>query len=75
MSGRSFNAAADEPEADAAAQPLTREEELAIGELGNEADDCGLLAEARLGQRELDLNHLGAALRGWERRRAGLPMR
>ena len=75
MSGGSFTSAAGvEPEADASAQPLTREEELAIGDLGNEADDCGLLAEARFGQRELDLDHLAAALRGWERRRGGLPM-
>ena len=58
-------------EPDASAQPLNAEETAEIGDLGNEADDCGPLAEARFAQRELDLNCLAAAVRRWEARVAG----
>jgi hypothetical protein len=57
-----------------APQPLTDEEAQAIGDLGNEGDDCGLLAQARTAQRELHLGLISHALSEWERRRRGNSM-
>lgn len=56
------------------AQPLTDQEAEAIGDLGNEADDCGLLSQARLAHRELHLDLVATALRQWEQRKRGDPM-
>ena len=72
MSAAAKHALSDEPGADdEAPQPITDEEARAIGDLGNEADDCGLMAQARTAQRELDLDLIAHALREWERRRRG----
>ena len=72
MSAVAKPAPTDEPGAAyEASQPITDEEARAIGDLGNEPDDCGLMAQARTAQRELDLDLIAHALREWERRRRG----
>ena len=54
-----------------APHPITDEEARAIGDLGNEGDDCGLLRQARAAHRELHLDPITRFLRDWERRRCG----
>jgi len=56
------------------AEPITDQEAEAIGDLGNEPDDCGLLSQARLAHRELHLDLVATALRQWEQRNRGDPM-
>lgn len=65
---------ADEGDGIEEAQPITEQEAEAIGDLGNEADDCGLQSQARLAHRELHLDLVATALRQWERRNRGDPM-
>ena len=75
MSEAVNRAPTDEPGAAyEAPQPITDEEARAIGDLGNEGDDCGLLAQARIAHRELHLGLIAHALREWERRRRGNSM-
>ena len=64
----------DASEGYGASQPITEEEARAIGDLGNEGDDTGLLAQARTAQRELHLDLIAHSLREWERRRGGNSM-
>ena len=72
MSAAAKHALCDEPGADdEAPQPITDEEARAIGDLGSEGDDCGLMAQARTAQRELHLDPITRFLREWERRRRG----
>lgn len=75
MSAAADPAPTDEPGAAyEAPQPITDEEARAIGDLGNEGDDTGLLAQARTAQRELHLDLIAHSLREWERRRGGNSM-
>ena len=76
MSAAASPAPTDEPGAAAELpQPITDEEARAIGDLGNDGDDCGLLAQARTAHRELHLGLIAHALREWERRRCGNSMK